>query len=38
MCRNPFVNQVFGFLEEIMEKWTCHECGRNPFVNQVFGF
>ena len=36
-CRNPFVNQVFGFSTQIMFGNSTLPC-RNPFVNQVFGF
>ncbi len=37
VCRNPFVNQVFGV--DVVQKTeaTAEEFGRNPFVNQVFG-
>ena len=36
--RNPFVNQVFGFLISWMLDENVLAVGRNPFVNQVFGF
>jgi len=36
LCRNPFVNQVFGFRRGDRGLRPRH--GRNPFVNQVFGF
>ena len=37
-CRNPFVNQVGWFTEEISESELKIDEGRNPFVNQVGWF
>ena len=36
--RNPFVNQVFGFIVTPEADYVFTLTSRNPFVNQVFGF
>jgi len=38
VCRNPFVNQVFGFGHLQGGGGEMMTSSRNPFVNQVFGF